>query len=174
MNQEAYGGPVTRRFLSDSLHLPDWIVNQMYVESEGVYHHPTFLYESVWNIVGIILLFIIRRRLWPKAGELFFSYLIWYSIGRFFVEGLRTDSLAFAGPSWLASLMNGLWSPMEVVFQPGYLDPSYGNVRISQLIALLLVIFCVLLIIIRRMSGLAIGELFRPRYQRQNRPAGWS
>ena len=155
MNQEAYGGPVTRRFLADSLHLPDWIVNQMYVASEGVYHHPTFLYESVWNIVGIILLIIIRRRLWPKAGELFFSYLIWYSIGRFFVEGLRTDSLAFAGPSWLASLMNGLWSPMEVVFQPGYLDPSYGNVRISQLIALLLVIFCVLLVIIRRMSGLA-------------------
>ncbi|WP_335871601.1 prolipoprotein diacylglyceryl transferase [Bacillus sp. 2205SS5-2] len=89
MNQEAHGGPVTRAFL-EGLFLPDWIVNQMYID--GVYYHPTFLYESLWNLAGIILLVIIRR-MNPGRGTIFLSYVIWYSVGRFFIEGLRTDSL---------------------------------------------------------------------------------
>jgi phosphatidylglycerol:prolipoprotein diacylglycerol transferase len=89
MNQEAHGGEVTRNFL-ENLYLPEFIVKQMYID--GSYYHPTFLYESVWNIVGFALLLILRR-VNLKRGELFLSYVIWYSIGRFFVEGLRTDSL---------------------------------------------------------------------------------
>lgn len=149
VNQEAYGGPTTENFLSDYLHLPSFIVEQMNVQ--GTYHHPTFLYESVWNLAGLILLFILRRQKFLRAGELFLSYFIWYSIGRFFIEALRTDSLAFQGASWLASFVNWLWTPMTWLgFEQGHLDPAYGNVRISQLLAILIIIVAVILIIYRR------------------------
>ena len=70
-NQEAYGSVVPLDFLK-SLHLPKFIIEGMYIN--GSYYHPTFLYESIWCLLGFIL-------------------LIWYGIGRFFIEGLRTDSL---------------------------------------------------------------------------------
>lgn len=89
MNQEAHGTEVTRSFL-ENLYLPDVIINQMYIE--GAYYHPTFLYESLWSFAGFIILITIRK-FQPKRGNLFLYYVIWYSIGRFFVEGLRTDSL---------------------------------------------------------------------------------
>lgn len=154
VNQEAYGGPVEESFLRDKLHLPDFIVNQMNVE--GVFHHPAFLYESVWSLVGLILLLILRRQKFLRAGELFMSYFIWYSIGRFFIEALRTDSLGFQAPQWLASLVNGLWSPMTAFgFEQGYLDPAYGNVRISQLLAIAIIIAAAAFIIVRRVTGKA-------------------
>ncbi|WP_138495339.1 prolipoprotein diacylglyceryl transferase [Paenibacillus pinistramenti] len=149
MNQEAYGGPTTETFLRDHLHLPSFIVNQMNVND--VYHHPTFLYESLWNLVGLILLLVLRRQKFLRAGELFLSYFIWYSVGRFFIEGLRTDSLAFQGSDALASFVNGLWKPMEWFgFEHGALDPLYGNVRISQLLALLFVVVAAAIIVWRR------------------------
>ncbi|MGO4889669.1 prolipoprotein diacylglyceryl transferase [Anaerobacillus sp. MEB173] len=89
MNQEAHGGPVTREFL-EGLRLPEFIINQMYIE--GTYYHPTFLYESIWNIIGFVLL-LFARKLNLRRGYLFLSYVIWYSVGRFFIEGMRTDSL---------------------------------------------------------------------------------
>ncbi|CAM3686877.1 prolipoprotein diacylglyceryl transferase [Aeromicrobium ponti] len=89
MNQEAYGGPVTRAVL-ENLQLPDFIIDQMFIN--GQYYQPTFLYESIWNLAGFIIL-ILLRRIQLRQGELFLSYIIWYSIGRFFVEGMRTDSL---------------------------------------------------------------------------------
>lgn len=153
VNQEAYGGPVEESFLRNTLHLPDFIVNQMNVQ--GIFHHPTFLYESLWSFIGVLLLFGFRRLRNVRSGEVFISYLIWYSIGRFFIEGLRTDSLAYQGSDWVVSLIDGLWSPMTVVFEPGYLDPAYGNVRISQLLAIFLIVAGVLLIITRRMTGAA-------------------
>ncbi|NGM85358.1 prolipoprotein diacylglyceryl transferase [Paenibacillus sp. 7124] len=163
VNQEAYGGPVHETFLRNSLHLPDFIVNQMYIEKDLAYHHPTFLYESLWSLAGIVLLMVLRRQRFIRAGELFLSYFIWYSIGRFFIEGLRTDSLAFKGSDALASLINGLWSPMKGLgFEPGYLDPNYGNIRTSQLLALLIVIAAILLIIIRRATGAAKAHYSDP------------
>lgn len=91
MNQEAHGGPVSRDFL-EGLMLPDFIINQMNIE--GVYYHPTFLYESVWNLVGLIIILALRHREGLfKRGEVALSYVIWYGIGRFWVEGMRTDSL---------------------------------------------------------------------------------
>jgi phosphatidylglycerol:prolipoprotein diacylglycerol transferase len=128
----------------------------------GTFHHPTFLYESLWNLAGLLVLLVLRRRPFLRAGELLMSYFIWYSVGRFFIEGLRTDSLAFNGPSWLASLMDSLWSPMTVLFQQGYLDPAYGNVRISQLLAVILVIAAIAIIIIRRMTGAAKEHYLDP------------
>lgn len=95
MNQEAYGGPVSREFL-EHLMLPNWMIEQMYIHDLGTYVHPTFLYESSWNFVGLIILLFLRKANLHR-GEIFFSYLIWYSIGRFFIEGLRTDSLYLVG-----------------------------------------------------------------------------
>ncbi|MFC4775684.1 prolipoprotein diacylglyceryl transferase [Paenibacillus sp. GCM10023252] len=164
MNQEAYGGPVEESFLRDSLNLPNWIVEQMYVvqDSGAAFHHPTFLYESLWNLVGILLLFVLRRLRFTRAGELFFGYLIWYSIGRFFIEGLRTDSLAFDGPVWLTTMVNTLWSPMKVAFEAGYLDPQYGDVRISQLVAILTVLAAIFMIVLRRTSGMRLERYSDP------------
>lgn len=91
MNQEAHGGPVSEAAYNNFLqYLPDFIMNQMTIE--GVMYHPTFLYESLWNLFVFALLLTIRR-LNPIRGEVFLSYLGLYSIGRFFIEGLRTDSL---------------------------------------------------------------------------------
>jgi phosphatidylglycerol:prolipoprotein diacylglycerol transferase len=89
INQEAHGGEVTRSFL-ENLQLPDFIINQMNID--GIYYHPTFLYESIWNLAGFVLLLLLRRVNF-RRGELFLTYVIWYSVGRFVVEGLRTDSL---------------------------------------------------------------------------------
>ncbi|MGG1518802.1 prolipoprotein diacylglyceryl transferase [Paenibacillus oryzisoli] len=152
MNQEAHGGPVEESFLRNTLHLPNFIVNQMNIE--GTYYHPAFLYESVWSFVGVLFLIWLRRRPFMRAGEMFFAYFIWYSIGRFFVEGVRTDSLDFTGPSWLASFVNALWSPMKLVFEPGVMTYG-GNVRFSQLLALLIVIGMIITIIVRRKKGYA-------------------
>ncbi|MGY3714778.1 prolipoprotein diacylglyceryl transferase [Sutcliffiella cohnii] len=102
MNQEAHGGPVTRGFL-ESLHLPDFIINQMYIN--GTYYHPTFLYESVWNFIGFLLLMSLRK-VNLRRGELFLTYLIYYSVGRFFIEGMRTDSLMLGEYIRMAQVMS--------------------------------------------------------------------
>lgn len=146
INQEAHGGPVAESFLRDKLFLPDFIVNQMNID--GIFYHPTFLYESLWNLLVLLILFWLRRMPWLKSGELFAGYFIGYSVGRFFIEGLRTDSLAFDGPAWLRALMNGLWSPMQLYFEPGSMD--YGNIRTSQVVAVLLILAAIGYIIFRR------------------------
>src|SRR5690606_27079758 len=117
------------------------------------FYHPTFLYESLWNLAGLLLLFVLRRQRFLRAGELFFSYFIWYSIGRFFIEGIRTDSLAITAPEWLRVIVDGLWYPMTAVFEPG--NMAYGNVRISSLLAILIVIGAIVTIIVRRTKGWA-------------------
>ncbi|QNQ80721.1 prolipoprotein diacylglyceryl transferase [Lactobacillus sp. PV034] len=91
MNQEAHGSPTTLAYLQ-SLHLPNFIIQQMRIN--GVYYQPTFLYESFFNLIGLILILCLRHKKHLfKQGEIFLSYVIWYSIVRFFVEGMRTDSL---------------------------------------------------------------------------------
>ncbi len=105
-NAEAHGGQ-TDIFL------------RMGIRSEGSvitsYYHPTFLYESLWNLVGFLAIWLVFVKLkktnWLHKfnGQIFYSYLIWYGLGRFWIEGLRTDSL--------------------------YLIPDV--IRVSQLVALL-------------------------------------
>ena len=82
MNREAHGA-VTDCFLKMGL-----------VEANGevVYYHPTFLYESVWNLIGFIGLHIYSKRR-KFDGEVFLLYMAWYGLGRAWIEGLRTDSL---------------------------------------------------------------------------------
>lgn len=94
-NHEAYGPETTEAFLR-GLHLPNFIVQNMFID--GAYRQPTFLYESVWCLIGFVLLLVLREKTSLfKEGEIFLSYVIWYSLGRFFIEGLRTDSLYIFG-----------------------------------------------------------------------------
>jgi len=81
MNAEAHGGPTN---------LPWGII------VDGVKVHPTFLYESLWN-VGVFIFLILYRKRRKVEGEVFLLYGILYSAGRFWIEGLRTDSLMFMG-----------------------------------------------------------------------------
>lgn len=112
MNQEAHGTEVSRSFL-ENLNLPDFIINQMYIE--GSYYHPTFLYESLWSLLGFSLLIVLRR--FPLLrGELFFSYIIWYSIGRLFIEGLRTDSLMLTDSLRIAQVLSLILIGIAVFF----------------------------------------------------------
>lgn len=95
VNQEAHGSEVTRGFL-ENLMLPEFIINQM--EINGLYYHPTFLYESLWSLLGFIVIIGLRnRKHLLLQGEVALSYAMWYSFGRFFIEGLRTDSLYIPG-----------------------------------------------------------------------------
>ena len=95
MNQEAHGGPISEAaYQNFHQYLPDFIMNQMCIG--GTFYYPTFLYESLWNILVFVLL-ILFRKYNPLRGEIFLSYIIAYSIGRIFIEGMRTDSL-FLGP----------------------------------------------------------------------------
>lgn len=94
INQEAHGSPTSLAFL-ESLHLPTFIIQQMKIN--GIYYQPTFLYESFFNLIGLILILSLRHKKHLfKQGEIFLTYVIWYSLVRFFVEGMRTDSLYIA------------------------------------------------------------------------------
>ena len=82
-NREAFGYE-TDVFCRMGLTLPG---------QETVYVHPTFLYESLWNFVGLIILHFICKRHRKYEGQFFILYVMWYGLGRTFIEGLRTDSL---------------------------------------------------------------------------------
>lgn len=107
-NQEAYG------YIVDPQKVP-WA---MWID--GAYRHPTFLYESLWNLAIFIFLLVIRRRDWVQQGEILLSYFMLYSLGRLFIEGFRTDSLML------------------------------GPIRVAQLISLVLILFSAFLIWYRR------------------------
>ena len=93
MNSEAHGGPVTEEFISI---FPKFIQDGMSIN--GQYYHPTFLYESMWNLLmGIVLIGLFQKRANHHEGTILAWYGILYSIGRFFIEGLRTDSLMVGG-----------------------------------------------------------------------------
>ena len=93
MNQEAYGGIVPESFFA---HYPAFIKNQMFID--GAYRMPTFLFESVCNLLGFLFITFIFRKYWYKRrGDCGFMYMVWYGITRFVIEGMRTDSLMVFG-----------------------------------------------------------------------------
>ena len=113
-NQEAHGGQVTSEFISK---FPEFIQRGMYINR--AYYHPTFLYESIWDIFVAILLMIILYNITDRyKGVVISAYISLYSIGRFFIEGLRSDSLYFM------------------------------NIRVAQLVSLLGIIIGIVAIII--------------------------
>ena len=87
-NHEAYGEVVSREFLEKRF-IPDFIIENMYID--GAYRQPTFLYESLWCFIALVILLLIRNKL--AQSEVFASYIVLYGIERFVVEGMRTDSL---------------------------------------------------------------------------------
>lgn len=118
MNQEAHGGPISEEaYHAFHQYLPDFIMNQMCID--GIYYHPTFLYESLWNLLVFALLLLLRRKN-PLRGEVFLTYLMSYSLGRFFIEGMRTDSL------------------------------FTGQLRVAQVLSIVLIISALIIIVYRR------------------------
>ena len=91
-NGEAHG-PITTLSYLKSLYLPRFIIKGMYID--GNYYIPTFLYESLWCLLGFIIMYLFRGNKNIKVGYLSSFYFIWYGIERFYVESLRTDSLMF-------------------------------------------------------------------------------
>jgi len=103
-NVEAFGGPTSLpwRMCSDKI-TNNLIRNELVSAQEiiglrdgTVGAHPTFLYESLWNLVGFLVIYFVfvrKKKLHKIDGQIFYSYLIWYGLGRLWIEGLRTDSL---------------------------------------------------------------------------------
>ena len=113
-NQEAFGKLTTKAALIKQ-RIPNFIIEGMYID--GAYYQPTFLYESVWNLIGFIIMLFLRRAKKLKVGYLTGFYLIWYSIGRCFIEYFRSDSLML------------------------------GNIKVAQLISLSLIVIGIIVII---------------------------
>ncbi|MBP9717682.1 prolipoprotein diacylglyceryl transferase [Candidatus Gracilibacteria bacterium] len=101
-NSEAFGSPTN---LPWKVFIPVDARPSQFKDIE--YFHPTFLYESLWNLLVFVLLMILFRSSYGKKhpGTLLFVYMIAYSIGRFFIEGLRTDSL-YIGPLRTAQVVS--------------------------------------------------------------------
>lgn len=113
-NQEAFGTPTD---------LP-WRMQSINTGNVGV--HPCFLYESLWCLLGFVLLHFYGKYKQKYAGQIFFSYLVWYGFERTIVEGLRTDSL---------------YLPFQI----------FGtDIRVSQLLSLAIFITGLILLIINR------------------------
>ena len=119
VNVEAYGGltALPWRMCSES------IANELWwdglLETPEMYQsvldgalgvHPTFLYESLWNLLGFLLLVLARLRGRKFNGQMFLSYVSWYGLGRSLIEGLRTDSLYFFGTGIRSSQMLSILS----------------------------------------------------------------
>ena len=108
INCEAYGAETT---------LP-WRMQIWETANTMISVHPTFLYESLWNLAGFFILFALRKNK-PFKGFMLWGYMLWYGLGRFFIEGLRADSLMI------------------------------GNARVSQIVSLLCVITAVIVMVVK-------------------------
>lgn len=92
-NQEAFGGNTSENFL---LGMTGDIIrdnpNNLDYDATGLVH-PTFLYESLWCLLGLLVLHLVSKKAYKFKGEIFSLYIMWYGAGRAVIEGLRTDSL---------------------------------------------------------------------------------
>lgn len=112
-NQEAFG-PIVKSEVLRNLHIPEFIIDGMYIN--GVYHHPTFFYESVVCLLGFIIMILLRKYYKNlKLGTVSGIYFLIYGIERFFVEGLRQDSLML-GPLKVAQLVSILMVIAGITF----------------------------------------------------------
>ncbi len=118
-NQEAYGGPAPQSVIDK---LPGFIREGMTIN--GVVMHPTFLYESVWNVLVFGVLYAVQRRK-PPAGVVFSLYLILYNVGRYMIESIREDSSFVFGNVRVAQLM----ALIQIVVGLGLLVWHYRRAR---------------------------------------------
>ena len=133
-NREAYGAETTNFLRMGLLLTADRVPT-----TEMHYFHPTFLYESLWNICGFVLLhFLSKRRKYD--GQIALGYAAWYGLGRAFIEGLRTDSLYIPGSDTLrvSQLLAAVTCFAAVVllvifsFKRHSSDDLYGNVMAKR------------------------------------------
>lgn len=121
-NREAHGGETTN-FLRMGL----------IEHGQQIFVHPTFLYESVWNLVGVVILhFVSKKRKFD--GQIILCYLAWYGLGRAFIEGLRTDSL-YIGPfrvSQLLAAVTCVVSAAILVYVLGFKHPNPRNMLVNR------------------------------------------
>ncbi len=140
-NQEAFGG---------NTDLP-WGMTGSWISSaanpttgydKSLPVHPTFLYESLWCLIGLLIIHIVSKKAYRFKGQLFSMYIMWYGTGRFFIEMLRTDSL------------------------------YAGVLRISCLVAILSVIGGIILFIVfRARSKASPKDLFATVIEEQDQPS---
>ena len=123
VNVEAFGGVTDLPWRMCSPSIADYLLQHGLVD-EAAYQqvldgtlgvHPTFFYESMWNLLGFILLVLIARKGRKFNGQLFLSYVVWYGVGRAVIEGLRTDSLYFFGTGLRSSQILGLASALVAI-----------------------------------------------------------
>lgn len=136
-NQEAFGYNTNSILGMTSQNIQSWIISEQndLNPSESVLAmnpeipvHPCFLYESIWCLLGFLLFAIFAKKIKRFDGQIFLMYLVWYGAERFFVEGLRTDSLMI------------------------------GSIRVSQALSAILVIVSTVLLVavggkVKRMGG---------------------
>ncbi|GAA6395814.1 prolipoprotein diacylglyceryl transferase [Solibaculum mannosilyticum] len=115
INQEAFGTNTDLPWGMTGDHISSYLyTNTQWLADHGVDVdftqpvHPCFLYESIWCLIGVILLHLLSKRRRYK-GQVFVGYVVWYGIGRFFIEGLRTDSLYIGSSNIrISQLLSGL------------------------------------------------------------------
>ena len=125
-NREAFGAE-TDSFLRMGLFNP--------VTGVTTYHHPTFLYESLWNLAGFLLLhFLSKKRKYD--GQIALGYVAWYGLGRAFIEGLRTDSL-YWGPFRVSQLLAGIscFAALVVLVWQGFRPHDPARLLVNQVAA---------------------------------------
>jgi phosphatidylglycerol:prolipoprotein diacylglycerol transferase len=130
MNREAFGAETD---------LP-WRMGLAYSD-RTLYVHPTFLYESLWNVIGFFLIHTFSKKYRKYDGQVFLFYLAWYGFGRVVIEGLRTDSL--------------------------YLFSS--DIRVSQLVAALTFCTAVFILVRNRLRGTYTPDSLYVNRQKPNR-----
>ncbi len=136
-NQEAFGVFTSGNYGMMSNKVVDYIAQnpekyglenvvdiEGFIEQNNLYVHPTFFYEFVWCMLGVVVLYVITRKARKFSGQTFLCYGIWYGIGRAFFEGLRTDSLYI----------------------------GLTDIRVSQVLSIALVVVCAVILIIKLIS----------------------
>lgn len=148
VNVEAFGGVTDLPWRMCSPSIADYLLQHGLVDEVAYQQvldgtlgvHPTFFYESLWNLLGFILLVLIARKGRKFNGQLFLSYVVWYGVGRAVIEGLRTDSLYFFGTGLRSSQILGLASALVAIVVMAIrfrtagppTPPSYAAVRAEK------------------------------------------
>ncbi len=122
LNHEAYGNIVDESFFD---WYPSIIKDNMYIN--GFYRQPTFLFEGIGNLIGFILITTVFKKYgWKKRGDMCYAYITWYGLVRFFVEGLRSDSLMFLGMR-IAQLVSIIFILIGILGYLGIYDKMFKN-----------------------------------------------
>lgn len=152
MNVEAFGSTTTLPWRMCGTSIAEYLLQSGYVDQAGYEAvlsgalgvHPTFFYESMWNLAGLFLVYQIGKRWRKYDGECFLFYLCWYGLGRAWIEGLRTDSLYFFG--------------LELFGMP---------IRVSQMVAVVCFLAAGALLLYQRSRPHAPAQLYVNQLRRQ-------